>query len=304
MLSINHTSRPFRRFWAVPLLLVSLFTMACEDTTVDPFIDDDRFFSIYGALDTGVFPQMVRVVPIRERIGTGEVEIDARVTTTARESGMTVEWTDSLITFGDGSIGHVFFGAFRPIPGWTYDIAVERSDGATTRSSTTIPLPPNVQIDEPVGLSIINQRVVWQDIDYNPYRVEIYYRFINPADPRLPFQTAIVTYREGRYGKLIDNGWEVIVGLMADKQEVVDQLGLVLEATPELVGIGMRLAMADDQWRPPDGEFDPEVLVQPGTFSNVENGFGFFGALNQYTAEWTLPSETTRIIGYSFPGEQ
>lgn len=303
MPSTKHPGQPARCLQALPLLLLAFLTVACGDTTVDPFIDDNRFFSIYGALDTGAFPQMVRVVPIRDRIGIGEAEIDARVTTTAREDGVTIEWSDSLVHFKDGSIGHVFHAPFRPIPGWTYDIAVERSDGATTSAATTIPLPPDVRIDAPGGISIISQRVVWHNIDYNPYRVEIYYRFIDP-DPRKPFQTALITYQGERYGRMTDEGWEVIIGLLADKQEVVDQLGLVIEATPPLVGIGMRLTMADDQWRPPGGVFDPEVLVQPGTFSNVENGFGFFGSLNQFTAEWTLSSNITRIIGYSFPGEQ
>jgi hypothetical protein len=304
MPSTNQPVRPGLCLRALPLLLLALLVVACEDTIVNPFIDDDRFFSIYGALDTGAFPQMIRVVPIRDRIGIGETEIDARVTTTAREDGVTVVWSDSLIQYKDGSLGHVFHAPFRPIPGWTYDIAVERSDGATTRATTTIPFPPNVQIDDPSGISIISQRVVWNDIDYNPYRVEIYYRFFNEEEPQNLFQTALLTYRRDRFGKLTDDGWEVIVGLMADKEAVMEQLGFIAEAMPMLVGIGIRLTMADDQWRPPDGVFDPEVLVQPGTFSNVENGFGFFGSLNQFTAEWTLSSDVTRILGYSFPGEQ
>jgi hypothetical protein len=36
--------------------------------------------------------------------------------------------------------------------------------------------------------------------------------------------------------------------------------------------------IGDASWVPPGDEFDEDVLVQPDLFSNVENGFGFFGA--------------------------
>ena len=68
------------------------------------------------------------------------------------------------------------------------------------------------------------------------------------------------------------------------------------------MSMGMRIAMTDDGWRPPDGVFNEEILVQPGTFSNVEGGFGYFGSVNQLSYEWTLSPEVTALAGYTYPG--
>ncbi|ARA93599.1 hypothetical protein AWN76_010815 [Rhodothermaceae bacterium RA] len=55
------------------------------------------------------------------------------------------------------------------------------------------------------------------------------------------------------------------------------------------VGLGsitLRAIAANDAWNPPEGIFDADVLVQPGTMSNVENGFGFIGAGYRMEKEW------------------
>ena len=68
-----------------------------------------------------------------------------------------------------------------------------------------------------------------------------------------------------------------------------------------LIGLGrveFRFLVADDSWNPPGGDFDFEVLSQPGAFSNVENGFGFFGAGYTASTEW-FPSDVVRTeLGY------
>jgi hypothetical protein len=110
---------------------------------------------------------------------------------------------------------------------------------------------------------------------------------------------------DDKYGQVVDgNKWEVLVRLTHDKEDVTRELGLSDNSEPFLMSVGMRLTMTDDSWRPPDGVFDREVLVQPGTFSNVNNGFGFFGSLNQYSLEWTLSPEITSLIGYNYPGKR
>jgi len=295
-----------RPFFIAALLAIgfSLFTTGCEDS-VNPFIEDDRFFSIYGYLDTGSDQQYARVVPLRTLIGASDdTTIDAVVTTTARESGQTVAWRDSVIQFNNGITGHVFHAPFRPVPGWTYDFVVERSDGATTRAATTIPLAPNVIINPPLTV-VTNTRqiVLWEDIDFAPFRVEVWYRFIN-ARPNEPFLNAVLTYTDAKFGTIRPEGFEVNVLLTNDRKEVADALGVSEDARLALLGVGMRVTMSDEQWRPPNGVFDPEVLVQPGTFTNVENGFGFIGSVNQYTVEWTLEPAVVERIGYSYPGKK
>lgn len=296
----------FRSLLGVGLVCgLALLTSACEET-VDPFVDSDRYYTIYGFLDSGVATQQVRVVPLRRSlIPDANRTIDARVTTTALENGSTVVWQDSLITFDDGSVGHVFMGDFRAVPGWTYTFQVERSDGATARAQTTLPEAVKAHIADPrisTGGSNASQMISWEGLAYNPYRVEVWYRLLDPQ-PGSPFIDAVVTYGETRIGRNTGESWDVVVQLSSDKETVAEILEVGEDTGLTLMGVGMRLTMADDTWRPPGGVFDPEILVQPGTFSNVENGFGFFGSVNQYTVEWTLSPDITERIGYGFPGE-
>ena len=44
--------------------------------------------------------------------------------------------------------------------------------------------------------------------------------------------------------------------------------------------------VASEDWRPPNGVFDPELLVEPGTLSNVTNGFGFIGSAYEVRVTW------------------
>lgn len=297
--------RPQKSLLLSLTLILALFASACEET-VDPFVDSDKYYTVYGFLDSGVATQHLRIIPLRQSLIQADAQtIDARVTTTAQENGSTVVWESSLITFDDGSIGHVFQGDFRPVPGWTYTLNVERSDGRTSTAVTTLPNPVQAQIADPsISIGGVNttQEITWAGLDYNPYRVEVWYRFMNtPASN--PFIDAVITYGETEIGRAIDEGWLISVTLTQDKARVAESLGVGEDTGLTLMGVGMRLTMADDSWRPPGGVFDPEILVQPGTFSNVENGFGFFGAVNQYTVEWTLDPVITEILGYAFPGE-
>ena len=160
----------------------------------------------------------------------------------------------------------------------------------------------NIQVSEPeIAVSDVFQRVFWSDIEADPFRVEVWYRFMGPR-PSDPFVDAVITYQDVRFGEARDGGWESIVRLTGDRLLVSEALGVSEDAGLVLMGMGARLTMSDETWRPPDGVFDREVLVQPGTFSNIEGGFGFLGAVNQYTTEWTLSPEITERIGYSYPG--
>ena len=41
------------------------------------------------------------------------------------------------------------------------------------------------------------------------------------------------------------------------------------------------------------------MLVQPGTFSNVENGFGFVGSVGRFSVEWLVADTTARTLRYT-----
>lgn len=283
--------------WAGVVLLVLVFG-AC-DNTVDPFIETDRYYTIFGYLDTGSDRQYVRVVPFRQQIDAEDGEpLDAVVTATDLDSGMKYVWRDSVITFRDGSIGHVFVSDFRPIPGRTYRFEVERADGVVTWAQTLVPEAENAEVIPPAqfGTGPITQVVNWEGIDVAPFRVEVWYRF-SEFPHSTPFKEFAVTYRGDEIGRKLPDGWQVPVNLSEDAEEIKP---FVRDGSP-LLGIGMRLTMSDDFWRPPGGVFDEEVLVQPGTFSNVQHGFGFFGSVNQYAVEWVLDDRTIERLDLSRP---
>jgi hypothetical protein len=310
-----HRFEPFRmmrsRFKSLSLLtaLVAavMFWTGCEEA-VNPFVEEDRYFTVFGYLDTASDQQFVRIIPLRTDFAAlEEGQVDATVTTLEVETGQVYTWQDSLITFSDGSTGHVFHAPFRPVPGWTYNLNVVREDGKRSTATTTIPLVTGVELEDPtISVAAVFQKIRWSNIDFAPFRVEVWYRFLG-ATPSRPFLEAVIPYGnvENQYGQVVQGDkWEVLVRLTEDKEEVTKELGVSDDAEPFLMSIGMRLTMTNDSWRPPDGIFDPEVLVQPGTFSNIEGGFGFFGSVNQYTHEWTLQPDITSLIGYTYPGKR
>lgn len=311
----SHRRHPIRmmrhRFKSLSLLTVLvaavMFWTGCEDQ-VNPFVEEDRYFTVFGYLDTASDQQFVRIIPLRTDFAALEDgEIDAAVTTLEVESGRVIAWQDSVITFSDGSIGNVFHAPFRPVPGWTYELSVVREDGNRSTATTTIPLVTGVELDDPtISVAAVFQKIRWSDIDFPPFRVEVWYRFLN-SSPSRPFLNAVIPYGDvsEEYGQFVqDDKWEVLVRLTEDKEAVTEELGISEDAEPFLMSVGMRLTMTSDSWRPPDGVFDPEVLVQPGTFSNIEGGFGFFGSVNQFTHEWTLSPGITSLIGYTYPGKR
>ncbi len=284
--------------WLI-LALISGFAVGC-DNTVDPFIESDRYFTIFGYLDTATDTQYVRVVPFRTEIGgTAGDTLDVRVTATDLENDVVYEWRDSVITYSDGSVGHVFYAPFRPIPQHTYRFSVEKPDGSASWAETVVPPAEEVEVTPPAAFADppLTQTVTWRDIEVEPFRVEVWYRF-SEYPPNEPFTDLVVTYDEIG-GQVNETDWRVQVKLTEDLEEIKP----MLRPGSPLMGVGMRLTMSDDAWRPPGGVFNREVLVQPGTFSNVEHGFGYFGSVNQYTVEWVLDPATVEKLGVASPGK-
>ncbi len=282
--------------------------MGCEET-VEPFTNTDRYFTIYGFLDPSVDVQYLRVTPIRQLVDPPPPgPIDAEVMITELETGRTIAWEDSLITFEDGTSGHVFLGRFRPLHSYTYRIEVQRSDGIITSAETQV--PPFIQADVSTpststlgnGIVRVRQQVDWNGIDFTPFRIQVWYRF-GGIQPGSAFRDVPVTYSDESLGRFDENRWTITVDLTEDQNFLREELGFPgNQAFPLILyGIGMQVTVPDAQWRPPNDVFDPEILIQPGTLSNVDKGFGFFGSVAQLNAEWTLSEETARLLGYPYP---
>ena len=98
-----------------------------------------------------------------------------------------------------------------------------------------------------------------------------------------------------------DNGWEVRADLFKDRDVVIQEMGSFCITTSFITirAAEFEFFIGDDEWNPPGGTFDPQILVQPGTFSNIENGYGFFGA--GYSFEFAIRLSSSRLsqIGYA-----
>lgn len=235
--------------------------------------------------------QFLRVVQIDTLFGIDDdAPIDAVVRSIDLNTAEMEVWRDSLITFADSSHGHVFMSNLRIKPGHKYRIEVERSDGAITWAETTVPPepsaevgPPNVTTPPESPLPLGTQKVFWRGLTTEPHRVDMYYRYRSvPANPfidvRVPYETR---------SSLDDTseGWEITVHYTTDRFILSEEIG---GRGLRLAGLAMQVIVLADDWVPPGGVWDPEVLSQPGVFSNVHQGFGFVGSAGRYAVEWVL----------------
>ena len=108
----------------------------------------------------------------------------------------------------------------------------------------------------------------------------------------------IISY-EGE-AERVRGGFEVDVDLRADFDVIEDEFGRNCLPT-NYMGLGLvtfRFLVADATWTPPGGRFDFEVLSQPGAFSNVDNGFGFYGAGYTASVRWFPSPEVRQELGF------
>lgn len=280
-----------RRNVLMVVLTASIAFTGCDGTEVDPFLSTNRYYSVYGSLDMRLSTQFLRVVPIDTLFG---IDDDAPIDATVRSVDLITSemevWRDSLISFADGTHGHVFMTHMRIKPGHRYRIEVERSDGAVTWAETTVPTEPVAEVGIPnvtsppeAPLPMGTQKVFWRGLTTEPYRVDLYYRY--RSVPANPFIDVRVPYPTASSDPDTSEGWEITVNYSGDRDELNDEIGgLGLR----LAGVAMQVIVLADDWVPPGGVWDPEVLSQPGVFSNVNNGFGFVGSAGRFSVEWLL----------------
>lgn len=294
----------------VCLLVVCLLAMGCDDTTIDPFENETRYFSVYGFLDQMETEHAVRVIPITrfaEEINTPTdpgATIDAEVFSTDLTTGQRLRWTHTLESLEDGTFGHVFKAKFLVQPGRSYRLEVIRSDGKRASAETRVPAGHEINIVErgPVEYRDDSTRF-FQDLTIpgipSPWDLSAIYMW----DAGLGTKRIYSSY--GRTGERTqDGGWTFRVNISDDQvavrefaQWMTDQ-GYMQEGDPHSVtSMGIRIRVLDQSWDPPKGVFDPEVLAQPDVMSNVENGYGFFGSIGMFE-DWWRVEEHSRDWGY------
>lgn len=263
------------------LLLFSWGTIGCEEQA-NPFVGQEQPYTVFGYLNPKSNTQLIRVIPVAGSIGALNPDmIDAAVITINLETGIQHTWKDSLITFESGGTGHVFVSHFTPNHGESYRLEVTRSDGAVSSAEVTIPPDASARPQQnPFNPAILGYFI---ESAVEPNIVQADMEYIAAAlQPPVVGNPIFLPLNTSHRDKITPatNGWLVEVDLRADFRVIREAFIQNCLTTDYMSVRSMRFTLffGDENWIPPGGIFDPEVLVQPDLFSNIDNGYGFFGA--------------------------
>ena len=319
-MNIHFCSRPRLCSWLCswPVLIVCVVLLgSCSDTAIDPFENDEKYFTVYGFLDDLENTHVLRVIPVTRRaeriegVGDAQAKIDAEVFTTDLNSGVRTKWTHNLEKLSDGSFGHIYRASFPVTANKRYKLEIIRSDGIKTTAITRVPFISEADLFE-MGPEIISEdsSLVYRDIKIpripSPWDIQGIYLWGGGGVDDIRINRRIyVPY--GRAGhRTDDGGWQIRVNISDDQRYVRENVKLSIENNRidenTAVGVsamGLQIRLLDEGWDPPNGIFDPEILSKPGVLSNVENGYGYFGSVGLYVQEWNI-EHLSVLLGYDF----
>ncbi len=287
---------------------LAAFGTGCTES-VDTRLRLDRPFAIYGLINPRADTHGVRVFEIKSTIKLIEPNpIDALVTSTLLQTGEQLVWRDSVIQLSDGDYRHVYWAVFKATGDETYRLEVMRSDGETSTAVTTIPGEVSLEVLEPDTLKPA-EALMPIFVHGNP-----------PTMPRIDVEYVVVGFAEGGSDPIFksvlinyagrptqsDGGFLIEVDLIADYLAIFEEFDHDNVVTTDIIDlreINMRVHVADANWVSPVGVFDQDILVEPGTFSNVENGFGYFGAAYVDSITFRPPLTLIKRAGFYVIGK-
>lgn len=274
--------------------VVALLAGCEEDIAAPP--DLPAYYTLWGAFDPRADVQAVRVVPITDTVGLGSPDaLPVVVTSVDLRTGAETPWRDSVIAFSNGGYGHVYLADLRPAFGSLHVLRVVDDGG--TETSALVSVPPLVEpiVQTPVvGANRVDYPHLWVDAP-RLNRVRARYALQDESCSPLEVERELAPTAAAP----VEFGWRTLLPLRDEAREII----LGNENRPlALLEIELSAEVASEDWRPPGGVFDPEVLVEPGTLSNVTNGFGFVGAAYEVSVAWRpTPDELSRS-GFRQPG--
>ncbi|MDX1739947.1 MAG: hypothetical protein R3178_01585 [Rhodothermales bacterium] len=276
-----------------------------EETDIDPFESQDKYFTVYGYLDATRIEQELRVIPVRR---TPEVIlsptdrnafIDASVWSTDLETGTTVQWRHSLEQLENETFGHIFRATLAPRAGRTYRIEIVRADGQSSTATTTIPVLSS--ISQPVSGSVdrqpgaISQSVVLPGVTWAE-RLEVLYWMSDGGRGQL----RVTRDYSGRGMQDGQGGWTFTLDLTKDANDVRREAEPILGDVLFWNSLEVRARWVDENWPVVEGPIDVDVMAQPGGYTNVENGFGFVGGVGEYVRLWDVDDGTLKAdLGFN-----
>ncbi len=310
-------TRPAAILSTLAVVLIALSPSGCDDS-VDPFIGTDLPFTIWGFMNAGADTQYVRVFAISDELIPDQGPIDAEVFSTDLTTGQRRQWSYEQVQFDSLIQGHIFWSPFRAEHERPYRLEVIRSDGAASVASVTVPSPVDIDVDVDISeRTTIPVRIVG-DVP-NLVGTRVTYNAVNvPPNKVWPVGTPIADPVSLPVTIIYDNvvtrktdEWELEVDLVRDfiAVEAIYRrnclITTIFGSAPDiwLRDIEFTALAADSTWAPPGGVFDPNLVAVPGTFTNVENGYGFFGAGLGIRYAWTPSTDAKRAAGYDFEAQ-
>jgi hypothetical protein len=220
--------------------------------------------------------------------------LDATVSSTDLRDGAVTTWRDSIVTFPNGTVGHVFVADLDVDYNGVYRVDAVRSDGATSTALVTVPplVEAFLEVDE--GGSP-EEAALWPGVpQLNAPEVTAVLQDAGCAinSVRIPF-----TDIEDASAEPSEFGWRTQFSLARLRDELPGHL-----TNSALLQLTLHAEVASQEWRFPTDEFDPEILIEPGAFTNVEGGFGFVGAAYPTSLVWQPDSRAATRAGFQVPG--
>jgi hypothetical protein len=286
--------------------------LGCEEDVV-AVLNAEFPFSMYGVLNPLADTQYVRVFRVEGTLAPADDgPLDARFVSVDLTTGEERVWRDSLIAISDGSVGYVYYHPFRVEWEHAYRLSIEGSDGARSTVEVEVPLRTNLIVDAPDTTEGVRLPAHIVGIPPVVFRsvVEVWVRYVIGTDPAgNPFYESLIwsiPYDDEL--RRTAEGWSIVVDLDDAYRSVAGEVQRDLRYVPRwgiaLQLISFRTVIGNAEWSPPGGVFDPNVLIQPGVLTNVENGFGFVAAGYRLQRSWTLPFEVVRKSSFvpNLPG--
>lgn len=270
---------PTARCLRMPLLLATavLLVTGC-DTSVDTFVpNDEQVYSIFGVLDVAADTQFIRVEPLADSTQVGAPsEIDATVTLEHLGAERTVTLRDSFMEISPGLSVHNFWTAEPVEPGATYRLRVARSDGVASEATATLPpRPPEIQ---PGKIIFPCCRP-----GFNEFSVDI-----SDTDRLASMQVSYpidgFIYTVNHFDAVTDqdDGFGVEVDYEQDLKQFAGPFGICPSGLDR--SYAWVRASAAEPGFPDLRGVDLDAVARPDSFSNIENGHGFFGGVYSDTA--------------------
>ncbi len=300
-----------RYYFCAAALLFFLSLAGCEEDVAGPTGVDEPF-SLYGVFNPRLLMQTVLVAPVEDLLfpETGEA-LDAVVTSTDLGSGKAYVWRDSVAANATGQLDHIYWADFTPGYGSRHRMEVVRSDGEHTFVELEVPGDVRVE-DSDAGTRDLHVRVLGvADEPFSLVRIETVYEVsfyhVNASDTVCATPRRRYAFSQKGMEEKLDRGWEFTTDLNllyeTMRSYYHDDTGINFRNPTQdglaLLRLGLEVTVGSFEWDPPGGDpADGRLLAQPGTLSNVENGYGL--VVGGYNEEATLYPSSRAVADTPF----